>query len=271
MNKKQLFCVVAMITPTASYAAELIPDAEASFKLTTGYIEQEVNHRAGSTGIESDSFYAQGLFAYQHWIDPQWSVFTQARAIVSTDNSAIIDPETDVSADANANDNIVGELRQAYVEYTGLTSYPNERLRIGLQRIRETSGLWWDEDIEAVSWSAETTELDWLVAVARQFNLYRNDVDLRTQDEDITRLMASIDFKSPDDVKIGFKLVSLTQSTARDNLSGAPFYGADRVWAVTEYEKRWTAEPAFKQALAYRAMASLMFANDLNTQAVNAV
>ena len=143
-----------MLAAASTMAAEPIPAPEFTLKVTTGYIEQEVNHRAGSTGIESDSFYAQGLFTYEQWFSQDWSVFVQGRAIASTDNSAIIDPETDVSADVDANDNVVGELRQAYVEYRGLTSYPNERLRIGLQRLRESSGLWWDEDVESVAWSA---------------------------------------------------------------------------------------------------------------------
>ena len=96
-----------MLAAASTMAAEPIPAPEFTLKVTTGYIEQEVNHRAGSTGIESDSFYAQGLFTYEQWFSQDWSVFVQGRAIASTDNSAIIDPETDVSADVDANDNVV--------------------------------------------------------------------------------------------------------------------------------------------------------------------
>lgn len=259
-----------MLAAASTMAAEPIPAPEFTLKVTTGYIEQEVNHRAGSTGIESDSFYAQGLFTYEQWFSQDWSVFVQGRAIASTDNSAIIDPETDVSADVDANDNVVGELRQAYVEYRGLTSYPNERLRIGLQRLRESSGLWWDEDVESVAWSAETTQMDWLVAVAQQFNLYRTDADLRFQDEDVTRLLASLDIKEPGFNRLGFKLLAVTQNSAQPVITDVPFYGSNRVWLVSEYEHRWTVEPAFNKAWAYRAMASVMFGDNVSNDALNA-
>lgn len=78
-----------------------------------------------------------------------------------------------------------GALRELWLEYGGLTSYPGEVVRLGLQRVREADALWWDRDIESFRWIFDTTLLQWQLGVAQQFETYRtDDVDLSTSQED---------------------------------------------------------------------------------------
>lgn len=66
-------------------------------------------------------------------------------------------------------------LRELWLEYGGITSYPGEVLRLGLQRVRDPDGLWWDRDIESVRWIFDTTLVQSQIGVAEQLGTYRTD------------------------------------------------------------------------------------------------
>jgi alginate production protein len=66
-------------------------------------------------------------------------------------------------------------LREAWVEFGGITSFPGEVLRLGLQRVKEQDGLWWDRDIESVRWIFDTTLVQAQVGAAEQFSTWRSD------------------------------------------------------------------------------------------------
>ena len=84
-------------------------------------------------------------------------------------------------------------LHEFWVDYGGLTAYPQESLRFGRQRIRADDGLWWDTNIEALRWNFETTLLDAHIGVAERFSDYRTDLDdLAPQDEDRQHFMGDI-------------------------------------------------------------------------------
>lgn len=66
-------------------------------------------------------------------------------------------------------------VREFWIEYGGITSYPGEAVRLGLQRLREPDGLWWDRDIESARWIFDTTLFQFQMGAAKQFNTYRSD------------------------------------------------------------------------------------------------
>lgn len=68
-----------------------------------------------------------------------------------------------------------GQLRELWLEFGGITTYPGEVLRLGLQRVRDPDGLWYDRDIESVRWIFDTTLLQAQLGVAQQFETYRTD------------------------------------------------------------------------------------------------
>ena len=66
-------------------------------------------------------------------------------------------------------------LREFWIEYGGITDYPGEVLRLGLQRLRDPDGLWWDRDIETARWIYDTTLFQFQIGASKQFNTYRTD------------------------------------------------------------------------------------------------
>lgn len=66
-------------------------------------------------------------------------------------------------------------VREFWVEFGGITSYPGEAIRAGLQRLREPGGLWYDRDIETARWIFDTTLFQFEMGAAKAFNTYRSD------------------------------------------------------------------------------------------------
>ncbi len=66
-------------------------------------------------------------------------------------------------------------LREGWLEYGGLTSYPGEVLRFGLQRLRDPDGQWFDSNVEAVRWIFDTTLLQADAGVAESLKTWRSD------------------------------------------------------------------------------------------------
>lgn len=66
-------------------------------------------------------------------------------------------------------------LREAWLDFGALTSFPGEVLRIGRQRIREDDGLWYDDDAVGAKWVFDTTLLNAKLGVAQQLEGFRTD------------------------------------------------------------------------------------------------
>jgi alginate production protein len=103
---------------------------------------------------------------------PQWSAFVRARLFV---------PTGEVLPSGNDNNNVgatsqtfIG-LKEAWIDYGGLTSYPDESIRLGRQRIRQDDALYWDDDIDALRWIFNTTLLQAQIGVGHEFSTYRSD------------------------------------------------------------------------------------------------
>ncbi|MCK2150366.1 alginate export family protein [Marinobacter alexandrii] len=88
-------------------------------------------------------------------------------------------------------DGFVG-LREAWLDYNGLTSYPGASIRFGRERLKENTGTWWDDDITLARWIFDTTLLKTTVGIADKLTEARTDVnEVRKQERDIARLFAS--------------------------------------------------------------------------------
>jgi len=103
---------------------------------------------------------------------PQWSAFVRARLFAPT--GAVL-PNGNDNNNVSASSNAFLGLKEAWVDYGGLTSYPDESIRLGRQRIREDDAQFWDQDIDALRWIFNTTLLQAEVGVGHQFGTYRTD------------------------------------------------------------------------------------------------
>ncbi|MHC8367251.1 alginate export family protein [Pseudomonas sp. ZT5P21] len=131
-------------------------------------------------------------WAFGQW--GNWSAYAMAQAVAATDT---IDTDTinnGVDAtNARETDDSYLAMREFWVDYSGITAYPGEHLRLGRQRLRDDSGEWMDTNIEALNWTFETTLLRAHLGAAQRFSDYRTDVDdLSPEDEDRSHAFADI-------------------------------------------------------------------------------
>jgi alginate production protein len=95
--------------------------------------------------------------------------FTRLQAYVPSDMVTTNEHDEPVQVETYA------AVREFWVEFGGITSYPGEVLRLGLQRMRTPDGLWWDRDIESARWIFDTTLFQFDIGAAKAFNTYRTD------------------------------------------------------------------------------------------------
>jgi alginate production protein len=126
-----------------------------------------------------------------HWqFSPSWGAFLRVHGYAAS--GAVLPPGND-SNNTGVNDDAYVGLKEAWIEYGGLTSYPGEWLRLGRQRIRQDDGQWWDQDIDALRWVFDTTLLKMDMGVARQFDPYRTDnIDVPVEQRDRTYIFGSL-------------------------------------------------------------------------------
>jgi alginate production protein len=103
---------------------------------------------------------------------PDTSAYVRARAFVP---SGSVLPQGNTNNNVGASSSAYIGLKEAWIDYGGITSYPGESLRVGRQRTREDSAEWWDDDLDSVRWMFNTTLLQSEMAVAHQFSTYRSD------------------------------------------------------------------------------------------------
>ena len=163
--KTLLVCALILSSFTA-HGVELVP------WLKPGFTLRDQNHRPGGTSIEADSIFIEARLGLTDTFTSEWSWSIDARAQFFTEDAYLID-DNELERTLDNNENYFLQLREAWVRYAGLTDYPNEYVTIGLQRLRESTGLWWDVDIESLSWFGDTTQLDWLIAIGQEFETFR--------------------------------------------------------------------------------------------------
>ncbi|MDB5970728.1 MAG: hypothetical protein JWQ90_3178 [Hydrocarboniphaga sp.] len=133
-----------------------------------------------------------------------WAAFVRVRAY---------QPSGSLLQPGNENDNLGATskgfvaLKEAWVEYGGLTSYPGEVLRLGRQRIRDEDAQFLDQEIDALRWIVDTTLLNSELGVAHQFDSYRSDgADIAREQKDRTYVFGHIDYDWIERQRIGLRV-----------------------------------------------------------------
>ena len=96
--------------------------------------------------------------------------------------------------DENVSDISFLELRQAWIEFDKLFGLHPLSLKAGRQRFRETRGLWWNRDLDALKLSLNSTLFNGFIAVGENQDQYRlgSDNELDGDDEDRLRILAEL-------------------------------------------------------------------------------
>jgi alginate production protein len=136
---------------------------------------------------------------------PQWSAFVRARLFAPTGE---VLPNGNDNNNAGATGKAFIGLKEAWVDYGGLTSYPDESIRLGRQRIRQDDALYWDEDIDALRWIFNTTLLQAELGVGKEFSTYRtDDVELPPEQKDRLYTFGTLSGEWRPQQRIGIRFV----------------------------------------------------------------
>lgn len=205
----QLGLSASLLAASAAWAA----DAPKNFGLDVKITAQSEDDRDLGTREGGD---VNGLgLDLRPWVYGErgdWSAFAMGQAvtatdIVETDTLQSDDTSDTQNADARQPDKSYLAMREFWVDYSGLTAYPGEHLRVGRQRLRSDDGAWMDTNIEAMQWQFDTTLLQAKVGVAERFSEYRTDLDdLAPEDEDRRHFFAGLDYQWTPGHRIGANL-----------------------------------------------------------------
>lgn len=137
-------------------------------------------------------------------------------------------------------------LREAWFDYSGLSDYPGESIRFGRERLKENSGLWWDDDITLVRWIFDTSLLDSTVGVARKLAELRTDNnDLQDEEQDITRFFARTRWQWQKSHYLGFLVThgqgidDQAKEAAARGQSSDEMYTDSLTWAAVQADRAY--------------------------------
>lgn len=189
----------ALLAP-AAHAVEIDPTLKAE-----GVFEADGGRDAGLAGAKDHKVFYLDATPWVHFqFSPAWSAFVRARVFAPT--GSVQPPSNDNNNIGPTSTPYIG-LKEAWIDYRGLTSYPGESLRLGRQRVREESAEWWDQDIDSLRWIFDTTLLRAELAAAREFSSYRSDgAPLSQQQKDRTYILGSIGSDLSPNNSIGLRI-----------------------------------------------------------------
>lgn len=138
-------------------------------------------------------------------LTPEISAFLRVRGFTESNDFATT-PDSDAPTQANT----FAEVRELWVDYGGLTSYPGEHLRLGRQRLRQDDGLWFDRDIESLRWIFDTTLVQADIGVAEAFDSYsykKDAVALPANVNDRFNAFASVSYEWMPSQRAGLRVL----------------------------------------------------------------
>lgn len=188
-----LMMVLGCLGTTASWAQEPQDNEEnASYPKLLDYntrakfsLISEGDRRLGTTPGSSTKSDEVALDLKPEWVwqlSDHWRSKLRLQAFGATGQVDVSDEIGGTETDA------FFALREFWFDYNGLTDYPGESIRFGRERLKEDTGMWWDDDITLTRWIFDTTLLDATAGIANKISEARTDVsELPVEEQDIAR------------------------------------------------------------------------------------
>jgi len=127
----------------------------------------------GQTGLSSNEIVYLNLSPrVSVEINREWTFYFRGRAFLPSGD--VVDNDETQSTLQRETKSFV-KLDEAWLRYSGFTSYPGESIRIGHQFVRENDRSWLGRDVDAIYWVINTTRFTSSVGVLYQFSPYRSD------------------------------------------------------------------------------------------------
>ena len=194
MNTKRWSVVATLVGGIAAAALPLAAPAQ-GFTAGTKVRGALYGEDARDLGMAADETQERNasyleLTPYVHWQFGENDSALYLRTQLFTSAGDPVVQNEDEQPVANEN---YAALRELWMQFGGITSFPGEVLRLGLQRVKEQDGLWWDRDIESLRWIFDTTLVQAQVGVAEQFGTWRSDdVELSPSQRDRAYVFATM-------------------------------------------------------------------------------
>jgi alginate production protein len=168
---------IAAAMASMSVSAQDLAPGEASFGIKlklAGLAEGDRGlgtREIDGTPLDIDGETAEGYLDVQpvlFWrMAEDWDLFVRLQGFVPSGEVVVFDEERPRRTESFA------AVREAWIAYHGLTSYPGEMIKLGRQRLREADGTWWDRDAEALRWTFDSTLLQAHVGLASELHTAR--------------------------------------------------------------------------------------------------
>ena len=172
---------IALVLGSAGAHAQELAPGETSFGVKlklAGYAEGDRGFgltASDGTPVDIDGETAEGYLDVQpvlFWrMSENWDFFTRLQGFLPSGEVVVFDEERPRRTESYA------AVREFWIAYHGLTSYPGELLKIGRQRLRQPDGTWWDRDAEAIQWTFDSTLLQSHIGIASELHTARTGSD----------------------------------------------------------------------------------------------
>lgn len=236
---KVLWVLLSVCVPVCSTAANF--DVESQFELS--YLDRESNIRSDVQNVDTETFFFQSRARATYSFTSSLLAVADVSVYFKDGEESYFDTQTNLERDGSDDDDVIVELHEFYLSYSGLTEYPNEFLRVGLQRLKESSGLLWDDDLESIVWRGDTTQLDWQLALGQQFDNYRSSLDMLEQDEKTIRFLGELIYDWKPHHKLALRAAYAEQSNKQlDNAGFVNLAGGvngSRYWLSGGLNSSW--------------------------------
>lgn len=186
-SRALVFCAALAAAPVGRAADPVPPGWQTDLRLGVGLIGEGER----DLGLGDDEETTEGFADVQgtaYWNSGKnWAALVRAQGFLPTGELVVTDEDQPRQSKSYA------RLREGWIEYNGFTSYPGEVLRVGLQRLRDPDGQWFDQNIESVRWIFDTTLLQGHIGAAESFLTWRSDdSDPRANLRDRTYLFGAV-------------------------------------------------------------------------------
>lgn len=214
------------VTQSAPNLPETLPTIDFGAKLKLSLLDEE-DRSLGQKSLDNTSAIAlvlqPELFVK---FSESWSAYAYAELFAADD---IIELDEDY---ASSQSDGYASIREFWIDYQGFARYPGESLRLGLERLREPTALWWDREAFLARWRMDTSLMRATVGVAERGDFLRSDdAELGLTDENRLRVFAGLDYQWRLHHWLGFKLMHSSDRVEDTALAQAlPLFRREYTW-----------------------------------------
>ena len=164
-------------------------------------------------------------------ISPAWQLYSKASLFTSTDVFSLDDDDGGSKTDGFIS------INELWARYHLSPGRQGSAIQLGRLRIRESSGAWWDQDIESIRYSYETRQINGFIGIAEKLDAYRSDnTDYDESDDDIFNILGQWDYQWRYQHHIALRFL---YSDDKSDSNANDMDDLDALWVGAGLQGRW--------------------------------